>query len=179
MTSVVAQVGSMTMLNTITNNVNPFIGISAPTWIPGLVWINTNTNPGVLYTWNGASWVSGAQGRFIALLTADPTTTGPGGGFSVNVSDLVEDTTSGYSRQSVTWSVGTTAYPSVSVNTNALVFGPYSANQLLPVQWAAMVTSAAGIFGTLLYSWQLAQPQQVSISQEIVVAASALTLDQQ
>lgn len=174
-----AQTGSMATLNHLTGNAVPFIGTSAPTWHPGLVWINSNTNPGVLYHWDGAAWVSGTAGLYIALCTVDPNTTGPSGGFSVNISDLAEDTTAGYTRQAVTFSLASSTYPAVSSNTNDLTFGPYTAAQAAAVQWAALVTVASGTAGFLSYTWNLSPAQQVQISQSIIIGSGTLTLDQQ
>src|ERR1700722_5061400 len=140
------QWGSMALINHITANATPIISASPPAWVPGLVWINTSSSPAI-YHWNGSSWVSGAAGLYIALCTADPATSGPGSGPSVNISDLVEDTTSGYTRQAVTFSVASTAYPAVSSNANNLTFGPYSAGQTIAVQWAALVNAASGTAG--------------------------------
>lgn len=114
--------------------------------------------------------VSGVT-TYLALLTSDPT------GLTT-VAALTEDTTSGYSRQTMTWGSPTAAYPSVIANTNLVVFGPYSANMALAAQWVALVTSASGTGGSLLYTWTLDAPQQVLSTQEISIAAGALTISQ-
>jgi hypothetical protein len=171
----VGQWGSMAAINHLTGNVPPYIGSTAPTWIPGLDWINTSSGT-VLYHWNGVAWVSGAAGHYIALLTVDPATTGPSGGYSVNISDLVEDTTAGYARQAVTFSAAGTTYPSPSSNTGNLTFGPYTAAQTVPVQWAALVTAASGNTGLLTYWWNLSPAEQVSVSQTIVIGSGTLSL---
>lgn len=172
------QWGSMALINHISANAVPFIGSSAPTWVPGLVWINTSSTPTV-YHWNGAAWVSGAASLYIALCTADPTTSGPSGGYSVNISDLVEDTTAGYARQAVTFSAAATTYPATTANTNNLTFGPYSAAQQQAVQWAALVNVSSGNAGQLLYWWDMSPAQQVAISQTIVIGSGTLPLDAQ
>ena len=56
MSGQLSQVGAQILANKIAGNVPPYIGTSAPTWVPGLDWINT-TSGSVLYTWNGAAWV--------------------------------------------------------------------------------------------------------------------------
>jgi hypothetical protein len=172
------QWGSMALINHISGNATPVIASSAPTWVPGMVWINTSSSPAI-YHWNGSSWVPGAASLYIALCTADPATSGPGGGFSVNISDLVEDTTSGYTRQAVTFSVASSTYPAVTANTNNLTFGPYSAGQSIAVQWAALVNVSSGTGGLLLYWWDMSPAQQVAISQEIIIGSGTLTLDEQ
>ncbi len=171
-----SQVGAQGLVNHIAGNVSPYIGSSAPTWIPGLVWINDTTNPPVLYSWNGSAWVSGASGRYIALLTASPWTSGSGGGYAQYISDLVEVTTAGYARQSVTFSDAEAAYPSPVSNTNVLTFGPMTAAMTLSAQWAAMVSASTGTSGLLQYFWQLDEPQQVASSQSIQIPAGGLAL---
>lgn len=177
MSGQLSQVGAQILANKIAGNVPPFIGTSAPTWVPGLDWINT-TSGAVLYTWNGSAWVTGAQDRYVALLTASPFTSGPGSGPAQQISDLVELTTSGYSRVQVTWANATAAYPSVVASSDVLTFGPMSANMTLAAQWAAMVSAATGTTGLLYYFWQLDTPQQVNISQSIQVPVDSLTLSE-
>jgi hypothetical protein len=171
-----SQVGAQMLANKIAGNAPPAIQTSAPTWIPGLDWVDT-TSGAVLKTWNGAAWVVGPATRYTALLTASPFTSGPGGGAAQAISDLVEVTTAGYSRQVVTFSNAGAAYPSPVSNNAVLTFGPVSAAMTLAAQWAALVTHApSGTSGLLLYFWQLDTPQQVSVSQSIQVPISNLAL---
>lgn len=109
---------------------------------------------------------------YLALLTADPTD-------AVLISDLSEVTTSGYSRVSMTWGSPSAAYPSVVSNTNLVTFGPMSANMTIPAQWLALVTAASGTSGELKYTWTMKEPQQALATQEILIAAGALTITQQ
>lgn len=95
-------VGAQALANHIGGIVPPHIGSSAPVWQPGLVWINTSSTPVASY-WNTTAWVPGPEGKYIALLTGDPSTSGPGGGYAQAISDLIEDPTAGYARQSVTF----------------------------------------------------------------------------
>ena len=120
--------------------------------------------------------MAGAQGRYIALLTASPFTSGPGGGYAQAISDLVEVTTSGYSRQSVSFTNAAASYPAPESNSNLLTFGPMSANMAVSAQWAAMVTAVTGTVGLLLYFWTLDTPQQVLVSQSIQIPIGSLTL---
>src|SRR5258708_5486401 len=95
--------GAQALANHIGGIVPPFIGASAPAWVPGLSWINT-TSGAVLMAWNTSAWVAATtMGLYIALLTGDPSQSGPGGGYARSISDLVEDTTAGYARQAVTF----------------------------------------------------------------------------
>jgi hypothetical protein len=94
--------GAQSLVNAVGGIVPPHIGTTAPTWQPGLYWINT-TAGAVLEYWNGSAWVAGTEPLYIALLTGDPSVSGPGGGYALNISDLIEDTTSGYARQAVTF----------------------------------------------------------------------------
>lgn len=55
--------------------------------------------------------------RYVALLTSDPSSSGPGGGYAMAISDLVEDTTAGYSRQQVTFAPSPAAYDSSTTYT--------------------------------------------------------------
>ena len=77
----ISQVGAQILANKLAGNVQPYIGTSAPTWVPGLEWINT-TSGACPYTYNGSSYVAGAQDEYIALLTASPFTSGAGGGYA-------------------------------------------------------------------------------------------------
>ena len=125
---------------------------------------------GAIAALNGLTGVGvPAVPTYIALLTADPT------GLTT-IAALSEVTTSGYSRQSVSWGSPTMAYPSVIANSNLLTFGPMSANMSLPAQWAALVTSSSGTSGSLLYTWILENPQQVLATEDINIAAGALTI---
>ncbi len=177
MSGQLSQVGAQILANKIAGNVPPSIGTSAPTWIPGLDWINT-TSGSVLYSWNGTAWVTGALNRYIALLTASPFTSGPGGGPAQAISDLVELTTSGYSRQLVTFTDAAASYPAPESNSNVLTFGPMTASMTLSAQWAAMVSAATGTTGLLYYFWNLDTPQQVSVSQSIQIPIGSLSLSE-
>lgn len=96
--------GAQALANKISGIVPPYIGTAAPTWVPGLDWINTSGTP-ALYAWNGTAWVAATtMGNYIALLTADPTQAATqNGGYAMNISDLTEDTTAGYARLPVTF----------------------------------------------------------------------------
>ena len=186
MSGQVAQWGAAGALNYFVREALPFVGASAPaSWIPGQVWINTSAGNAV-YVYDGTTpynsghWAA-AGSLYLALLTADPATSGAGSTPAVTISDLVEDATAGYARQAVTFSQitqGTATEPPAQVsNTGAITFGPYTANQLLPVQWAALVTALTGTTGLLLYTWTLDTVQQVDVSQPIIFPAGDIVLD--
>lgn len=214
--------GAQSLVNAIGGVVPPYIGTSAPVWQPGLFWIDTASGA-VLNYWNGTAWIAGTEPLYIALLTSDPSLSGPNGGYAQNISDLIEDTTSGYARQSVTftapvpysattpytlgeqvtyegyvytcavantgtaptgaqtnnadWTYVSPAYPASASNSNVLTY-TYSASQVYPVAWAALVTAATGTTGLLKYLWTLPEPQQVSASQSIQIGVGMAVLSQ-
>lgn len=178
MSGQLSQVGAQILANKIGGNATPAVQSSAPTWVPGLDWIDT-TSGATLKTWNGSAWVVGAATLYTALLTASPFTSGSGGGFAQTISDLVEVTTTGYSRQVIDFANAVASYPAPVSNNAVLTFGPMTAAMALAAQWAALVTHAStGTAGLLLYFWQLDAPQQVSVSQSIQVPIGNLSLSE-
>jgi hypothetical protein len=175
--SQLAQYGDQQLVNDLAGLTVPSVSSSAPTWFPGLYWVNTGSGNAV-EQWNGTSWVtSPAPGtRYLALLTADPVLGG-----AVNISDagFVECTTGGYSRQTVTFSEASAAYPSASSNTNLVTFGPMTSSMLTPVQWVALVTSSSGTSGFFLASWNVSVALQVDASQYIQIGIGDLVLQGQ
>lgn len=177
-------------------------------WIPGQSWYNTGSSTLMSYRgdvpYNSAQWVaSSSMGLYIALLTATPfavATTAIPGNPAVYPSDItpIELTTAGYTRLAVTFGptgvvTGSTVansnpgYPAPVANNGSngvlgqsLTFGPMSANMAVPVQWAALIISnvASGSTGWLRYYWTLNTPQQVNISQSIVIPIGSLVLDE-
>lgn len=174
-------VGAQALANHLGGIVPPYIGASAPTWKPGLVWINTSATP-TAYYWNTEAWVAGPQQLYIAMLTGDPTLSGPGGGYALNISDLIEDQTAGYARQQVTFQVPSadtaSTYPAPITNSAVLTFGPYTAGMTFEDQWAALVTAPSGDVGLLLYLWALPGPQQVGMAQSFSIGVGDLSLTQ-
>lgn len=170
--------GAQALANHIGGIVPPHIGATAPTWVPGLVWVNTSSSP-ALYYWNTSAWVAGPQGLYIALLTGDPSSSGAGGTYSQNISDLIEDETTGYARQPVAFTEpGSPGYPATISNTTVLTFGPYTEAMTLEDQWAALVTASSGDLGLLLYMWALPGPEMVGVSQSIQIGVGDLSLTQ-
>lgn len=169
----IAQVGAQSCLNHLTKAAVPVISSTAPTWIPGLQWVNTTTNPPVLYGWNGTTWLpAGVGGDYLALLTADPTGL-------VNISQLVECLDAGYSRQQCAFNPATATLPSVATNASLVQFGPFTVNMALPVQWVALVSSSSGTTGFLKETWTLSAPQQVLSTQFIDIPAGSLSITEQ
>lgn len=163
----IAQVGAQLQLNHLCGVVTPVVSASPPTWIPGLWWIDSG-NGYVTKEWNGSAWIVSTGNRYLALLSGDPTA-------AVQVSDLQEITTPGYQRSLVTIATATAAIPSISANTALVSWGPVTNDMLVPAQWAAMVTSASGTSGQLLYKWTI-PAQQVSASEYIQVANDQMQL---
>jgi len=146
---------------------------TAPTWYPGLTWVNSASGYSI-NSWNGSAWAVSAGSRYVALLTADPVASS-----AVNISDLSEVTTAGYARQPVTFSQATITYPSTVTNTNLITFGPMSAGMALASQWVALVTVSSGTTGYFLDSWLLPEDVQVNASQSFQIGVGLLTMQVQ
>lgn len=165
--------GAQATLNLMTGNAVPVVSSSAPsTWIPGQYWINSSSSFAP-YEYNGTTWVPASATRYLALLTADPTQLP-----AVNITDLSEVTTAGYSRAVVSMSTATANYPSVCTDSGTITWGPMTADMLVPALFAALVTVSTGNQGLYLYSWPLPSPQQVNTSQFVQIATSELSLSQ-
>ena len=185
------QYGAEYEANKISGVASPFIGASAPgTWIVGQEWINTTGSVLNVYDPQTLAWVTGPYDRYLCLLTSDPTIAGPGGGLVQTISDIsaIEDATTGYLRQPITFGAGNLGEPSSFTNTNTITFGPYTANQALPVSWAALIgvprafdssytpIAKTVLNGLLFYLWQLPVSQQVLTTQTIMVAPSTFSI---
>jgi len=167
----IAEFGAAGIANHLSGAAVPVVASSPPTWFPGLYWIDTSSGNAVK-TWNGSAWVTGAGNRFLALLSADPVAAN-----AVNISDLTEITTAGYSRQAITFAHSSTSYPSSLSNSALLTFGPMTAGMTNAVQWAAMVTVASGTTGYFLMSWLLPTSIQVNASQVIQIGVGQLVIE--
>jgi hypothetical protein len=161
------QTGAQIQLNLLTKAVIPVVQASAPVWEPGLYWIDTSAANAIM-EWNGSSWVSVASAPYLALLTANPAGV-------TTVAGLTEDTTAGYARVACPFSLASAGPPVTISNSSLVTFGPYSANQALSVNWAALVTTSSGTGGFLLEIWTI-QPQQVLQTATINIAASSLQI---
>lgn len=93
----------------------------------------------------------GTASSYLALLTSVPT-------HSNTLPGVTELSLSGYSRQSVTWSVpafDTNSGAYLTQNTNVLTFGPFTADMTSVSAWAILVSSSSGTGGNILYDFQL------------------------
>jgi hypothetical protein len=183
MVAQVSQYGDMALVNHLSGAQTLTAAGSAPSWKPGDVYYNTGSS--TFEQWNGSAWVTpptgafsaGSLPRYLALLTADPVAGG-----AVNISDagFIELTTStGYSRQQVTFSNATNGYPSSASNNSVITFEMSLESMPVPVGWAALVTCSSGSNGLFLASWVLAQAYQVEVSQSVQVGIGQLTLQGQ
>lgn len=172
----IAPVGAQIQLNALCGTVLPYVGSTAPTWVPGLYWVDTG-HSNLVKDWNGTAWIAATGDRYLALLTADPGSSGAGGGIAVNVSDLVELENSGYARVQVILSQATQTIPSIVTNTGLVSWGPMLADMTVQASWVAMVSSPSGSSGVLCYTWQV-PPQQVTASEMIQIPTSALEIEQ-
>lgn len=145
------------------------VGTVAPTWKPGMVWVDTTSTP-VIKKYNGTSWVADDGVRYLALLFADPTS-------ATNISGLSEITTAGYARQPVTFTEATAADPTEVQNDSVITFGPFSEDMSQAAGWLALVDVASGNSGQLIYVWTADLAQQVSASQSIQIAIGKLTMN--
>lgn len=108
-----------------------------------------------------------ARTVYLALLTAAPSD-------ATTVATMTEVTTSGYSRQAVTFSAPT-GDPSTSSNTATITFGPFSADPP-NVPYAALVSSASGTGGDLIAYWTADIARDAANGESLQVAAGALIL---
>jgi hypothetical protein len=166
----VAQVGAQVQLNALTRAVLPVVSGSAPTWQPGMFWIDTG-HSNAIKTWNGSTWVTDLN-LYLALCTADPTG-------QTTIAGITECADAGYARQACPFVLASATYPSIASNSGLIVFGPFSVNMALPVQWAALVSASSGTSGQLEQTWTLSQQWQVLATQTIDIPVGALTITQQ
>lgn len=162
----ILEVGAQIALNRLAANVIPVVSSTAPTWEPGLYWVDS----GHSYTvkeYNGSAWVTAGSNRYLALAISDPTA-------AVDMTGVVEVQTAGYGRQQVLFTAASAAYPS-ELSNNATITWTFTADMLLAAEWVVLVTTASGNLGWPLYAWQI-EPQQVSATQSITAAIGAITL---
>jgi hypothetical protein len=164
----IAQVGAQAHLNFLAGLTVPIVGGSAPTWVPGLSWVDPL---GVPQTWNGTAWVPDTGSRYVALLSADP-------GSDTTIAALTEIITPGYARFLISMAPATAARPSVTESLSTIIWGPMTADMALAAGWAALVTVATGVLGQVLFTWKLPKSQKVATSQSVVVATNDLQLSE-
>jgi hypothetical protein len=108
-----------------------------------------------------------ARTTYLALLTVAGTDAN-------TIAQLTEVTTAGYSRQAVTWGAPT-GDPAVAANTNAMTFGPFSADPP-SVGFLGLVSAASGTSGDFLYRWTADTARDGISGDSITVAIGALTM---
>ncbi|MCZ0981850.1 hypothetical protein O1L60_31050 [Streptomyces diastatochromogenes] len=130
------------------------------TWLSGLINGRTDSGNGTLY---------------LALLTGDP-------GRRAGLPDLtgLEVTATGYSRQSLPFSLATTpnAGGSAVSNSAPVFFGPFTASGGLGVvvTHAALVTAPSGTAGAVTAVWQLDAPVSASQNENLMLNTGGLSI---
>jgi hypothetical protein len=109
---------------------------------------------------------------YLALLIDDPTQ--EDGTYSMTA--LPEVSTPGYARQQVVWTAPSGA-PMTTANNALLFYGPFTADMTDAASFAALVTSASGTTGTVIYAWPIDSPLQAATNESLQIAAGALTLN--
>jgi hypothetical protein len=109
---------------------------------------------------------------YLALLIADPTQEDG----SYDMTALAEVSTPGYARQQVVWTAPSGA-PMTTANNALLFYGPFAADMTDAASFAALVTSASGTTGTVIYAWPIDSPLQAATNESLQIAAGALTLN--
>lgn len=176
-------------LNVLAGGFNLVIAANPPTYTAGMWWWNNSTSPGALYAYTGDTslgtngWVDISK-RYIALLYADPSTSGSGGTPAVSISDLSECTDTGYSRQLVTFTsaappANTTGLPVQVANTADISFS-FPQGMSGYASWVALVTASSGDAGLLLQTWDVptGMTQNVGAGQSLTYPAGSIVLQQ-
>jgi hypothetical protein len=109
------------------------------------------------------------RNTYLALLIADP-------GDPADLTTLAEVTTPGYARQQVVWTAPT-GDPMTTQNNGLLFYGPFTADMTDAAQFAALVTSASGTSGDVLFVWPIASALLAVTNESLQIAAGALTLN--
>jgi hypothetical protein len=112
------------------------------------------------------------RSTYLALLIADPT----GEDGSVSMSTLPEVSTPGYARQQVVWTAPTGS-PVATANNALLFYGPFTADMTDAAVFAALVTTASGTSGDVIYTWPIDSPLLAVTNESLQIAAGALTLN--
>lgn len=111
---------------------------------------------------------SAARNSYLALVTADP-------GAGATIASLAEVTTAGYARQQIIWAVPAGS-PMLTSNTALVTFGPFTADMLLGVTHAVLVSALSGTTGDVMYVWQLDAAVQALNTQTLQLAPASLLL---
>ncbi|MFE9525244.1 hypothetical protein [Streptomyces sp. NPDC006631] len=113
------------------------------------------------------------RSTYLALLTADPT---PEDGSAASMTTMSEITTAGYARQQVTWTAPA-GVTKVTANNALLFYGPFTADMTDAASFAALVTTASGTAGQIIYVWPIDGPLQAATNESLQIAAGSLTLN--
>lgn len=108
-----------------------------------------------------------ARTTYLALLTAAPTD-------STTLATMTEVTTSGYSRQAVTWSTPS-GDPRVSSNSGTVTFGPFTADPP-NITHCALVSASSGTTGDFIYFWTLDTARDGISGDTATVGSGALVM---
>lgn len=114
-------------------------------------------------------FTASSRTTYIALLSAAPTDTS-------TLATMTEISTSGYARQSVTWSAPSAAE---THNTALITYGPFTADPP-NITHAALVSSSSGTTGDFLYWWALTTARDPSTGDSLTLAATtgaSITID--
>ncbi|MDX3260690.1 hypothetical protein PV336_15835 [Streptomyces sp. MI02-2A] len=109
------------------------------------------------------------RSTYLALLIADPDD-------PTDLTSLAEVSTLGYARQQVVWTAPA-GEPVTTQNNALLFFGPFLSDMTDAASHAALVTSASGTTGDVLFVWPLADALLAVTNESLQVAAGALTLN--
>jgi hypothetical protein len=112
------------------------------------------------------------RNTYLALLIADP----GGDTDTIDMTTLPEITTAGYARQQVVWTAPSGS-PMTTANNALLFYGPFTADMVDAAQYAALVTTASGTTGDVIYVWPIDDPLQAATNESLQIAAGALTLN--
>lgn len=109
-----------------------------------------------------------ARTTYLAALTAAPTD-------ATTLATMTELTTTGHGgRKAVTWAAPS-GDPTVTSNTNAMTFGPFTADPP-SVGWLALVSAASGTTGDFIYWWTVDTARDGISGDTLNVAISALVM---
>lgn len=113
-------------------------------------------------------FTASSRTTYLALLTSAPTD-------STTLATMAEVTTSGYARQSITWSAPSAADPPETHNTNTITFGPFTADPPNVTHWA-VVSASSGTTGDFLMWGAWTTARDAASGDSLQVAASALSM---
>jgi hypothetical protein len=106
---------------------------------------------------------------YLALCIADP-------GNAATMATLPEISTAGYARQQVVWTAPSGA-PMTTMNNALLFFGPFTAAMTDAAAYGALVSTASGTSGDVIFAWPIPNPLLAAVNESLQIAAGALTLN--